>query len=361
MILSIPEFILTLKQNLDYYSSVITSKIFILTTAMGDIIITPSIYEFCHLQGGASFPRCNNIKALEFVEAVKLLHHEDEKTYEFLNIPKLLEEVQKEKTNFPMRTAYLKVLYLQKALDSFVHPKEKRRFYIFAQNESKEDFNTDYLYLYNGDDNFPIYLGIIGKRENPNFVFNSLYIDSNLSFKKRGFVALKVHDIQMVDYTSANLENAMNGKVFISKHYLEEKKKKEKKNSKAKNQNNKEKNKSTSQELTWSITSDRFYKELTREVRAIDRRFSVKYGSSTKSSFKLLYDNKKTPINLKIPEDLKTPTQVAKFLTDQYYERQQGDQKRNSKNQKNKQNPRMGSNAKNKQTTNKNNRSNKKS
>lgn len=331
MTLSIPEFILTLKQNLDYYSHFITPKIFVLTTAMGDIIVTPSISEFCHLHGGNSFPRCKSIKALEFVDAVKYLHHEREDTYDILGISKVIDEMSKKKQSFPTMMSYFKTLYFQKAFESFINPKKKKQFYVFHKNDQIEDFSTDYLYLYNGDADFPIYLGILGKKEEPHFIFNSLYIDLTGKWEKRGLAPIKVTNIQILDNTSENLTKLMEGKVVISRHYIKEK-------NKAKKPQNSEKKNKCLLEPRWSITSDRFLKELTREVRAIDRKFSVKYGSSTKSSFHLLYDSKRTPINLKIPDDLKTPTQVAKYLTDQYYKHKKGDNKKNSRSQKNREN-----------------------
>lgn len=67
-------FAYVLKTNLDYFLSTYISKLVVLTTSLGEIVIEPSIYEFLHLVGGHYYPQNPwRQNAFSFVEAVEEL------------------------------------------------------------------------------------------------------------------------------------------------------------------------------------------------------------------------------------------------------------------------------------------------
>ncbi len=302
------EFAYTLKANLEYYLNNLVSQLIVLTTKKGEIIIEPSPLEFLHMIGGHYYPhnRWKN-SALGFIQAIQRLDHKDEESYAFIGLKEVVEKAQEDNPDIQFQHAYDRTMYFQEALKAFLQC-DPQHIYIYYQPPGESELRADYLYLHIEGSGLPIYVGLLGKRESPFFIIHTLLIDRRGKFQHCNFQKVKVSRMRIFP-NDLETKESLADKMFLSLHYRKAQKHEQKKAL------GKEK------ASVLSVTSKDFERQLNRIVQSMDSSYSIKRGSKGKSSFRLLYKNKETAVDERIPKELRDPQAVAEYLVQLYQEK----------------------------------------
>lgn len=297
-----------LRTNLEYYLSTYVSKLVVLTTSKGEIVIEPSQLEFLHLVGGHHHAQ-NRWKdsAKGFVRAVRNIDHEDETSYEDIGLKEIIEQVNSDSPLYQAQLVFDRTIYFQPLLRSFMQCEPKDLF-IYYKIQNQSNLNADYLYLHHAEEKtLPVYLGLKGKEETPHFIMNTILVDRDHTIYGRNFSKVKVSRLRFLPNNPKTREKLAQGNMVESRAYLSKKRREE--------------NQILLEELALDdrpkITSEEFLIRLNHALKAIDVKYSAKRGSKGQASFRLLVNKKKTNIDVRPPKTLK-PIEVARYLVGLY-------------------------------------------
>lgn len=308
-------FAYVLKNNLGYFLSTYVSKLIVLTTSLGEIVVEPSVYEFSHLVGGHYYPQ-NPWKqsAISFVKAVENIDHEDEESYERIGLKNVIEEINKGDPTRETQYAYDRTMYFQPALRS-LSQRTSDTLFLHYRIQSQSNINADYLYLsfHSESDNskatLPVYLGLLGKQESPYFVLHTILVDRTGSIEKRNFSSVKVTRVRFLPNNKATKER-LNTQMLVTSNYQASQRKSDQLSQKTKKKS----------VLTLpKVGSKTFLSYLNDALRTTHgNKYSAKRGSTGASSFRLLLNGKKTGIDVSPPKELRRPEEIAQYLMGLY-------------------------------------------
>ena len=296
-----------LRTNLEYYLSTYVSKLVVLTTSKGEIVIEPSELEFLHLVG-AHHHHQNRWKdsAKGFVRAVRNIDHEDETSYEDIGLKEIIEQVNSDSPQHYAQHVFDRILYFQPLLRSFMQCEPKDLF-IYYKVKNQSNLDADYLYLHHEEEGtLPIYLGLKGKKEDPHFIMHTIVVDRYGTIYNRNFSKVKVSRLRFLPNNLKTQEKLAQGTIVESRAYLSQRRAEDK---------------ALLKELGLSdipkITSQEFLSRLNHALRVIDVKYSAQRGSKGQASFRLLVNKKKTNVDVRPPKTLK-PIEIAQYLVALY-------------------------------------------
>lgn len=310
-------FAYVLKTNLDYFLSTYVSKLVVLTTSLGEIVIEPSKFEFLHLVGGHYYPQNPwSQSALSFVKAVERIDHKNEKSYEEIGLKNVIEEINNGRPKQKTQYAYDRTMYFQPALRC-LSQRISDNLYIYYRIQSQSNINADYLYLSLHSENddsqatLPVYLGLLGKREGAYFIIHTLLVDRAHSLERRNFSSVKVTRVRFLPNNEATKEILKTHKLVTSNYQA--------RTQRQQRQQQAPQSKKKSTPTLPKAGSKAFLSYLNDVLKTTyGKKYSVKHGSTGASSCRLLLNGKKTGIDVSPPEELKTPEEIAKYLMELY-------------------------------------------
>ncbi len=302
-------FAYVLKTNLDYYLSTYISKLVVLTTSQGEIVIEPSKFEFLHLVGGHYYPQNRwGQSALKFFHAVEEIDHKEEKTYDEIGLKNVMAEINESSSTQEIRYGYDRTIYFQPVLRSFMQCEPKHLF-IYYRNQSHSNLRADYLYLHNEEEenNLPVYLGLLGKRERPYFIMHTIRVDRERSIQHRNFSKVKVSRLRFLPNNQKTRDRLEQENLVVSHAYQ-----RTQTHTAQKNSSRPKKTKDLPK-----MSSDIFLKHLNQVLKTIDSKYSAATGSQGKASFCLKVNNKKTSVEIRPSKTLKAED-IAHYLVETY-------------------------------------------